>query len=242
MPIDTGRFSKLPYLGMKLGHWPKLLHIYCGVRVCCVCSTRPRFCAVMSTWCTLLSRLCVGRGALRPSVCLGGLLARRLLSVPTLIASASVLSGLSQWAADMHPTVFLTPEPSTVVTCFGSAAGQWFRGSAAGQWFCGRLIGHVYRSVYSFPGSLQQRPHVSISAGPFRAARNHNPTSTVIIFVCVDSFIRVLTAKHRMPNLSPVTPSCAHVSHFTVLVTASAARYSGWLLEQERLSNPGGLR
>ncbi len=28
---DTGRFSKLPYLGMKLGHWPKCqkLHIYC---------------------------------------------------------------------------------------------------------------------------------------------------------------------------------------------------------------------
>ena len=27
---DIGRFSKLPYLGMKLGHWPKLrkLHIY----------------------------------------------------------------------------------------------------------------------------------------------------------------------------------------------------------------------
>ncbi len=130
------------------------------------------------------------------SVCLGGLLARCSLC-PTLVTSGSVLSGL---ALSSLPTC--TPQFSLLLSllhrCFRSAGGQWFRGC---------LVGHVYRPVYSFPGSLQQRPSVSVSAGPFGAARNHNPTRTAIIFVCVDSFIQVLTDKHRMPNPSPITHS-----------------------------------
>ncbi len=76
--------------------------------------------------------------------------------------------------------------------------------SAAGQWFCGRLLSHAYQStcVYSFPGSLQQTPRISVSADPFWAARNHNPTRTAAIFIYVDSFIQALTAKHKFQSAS----------------------------------------
>ncbi len=70
------------------------------------------------------SRLCVGSGTGHPSVCLGGLLARRLLSA--LVASGSVLSGLPQSSL---PTS--TPQFSLLLSllqrCFGSAVGQGFR-------------------------------------------------------------------------------------------------------------------
>ncbi len=98
---------------------------------------------------------------------------------------------------DRHPAVFLTPEPSTAVfrVCCWTAISQSSRRS--------RL------STLS-SGSLQQRPCVSVSAGPFGAARNHNPTRTAIIFICVDSFIRVLTAKHKMFTPSLIPRSHAH--------------------------------
>ncbi len=130
---------------------------------------------------------------------------------------------------DMHPTVFLTPEPSTAVfrVCCGTMISRSSRRSCL---------------TVCLLVSLHQRLRISVSVGPFRAARNHNPTRTAIIFICVDSFIQALTAKHGMPNPSPTTRSYAHVPHLIVLVIASAAWYSGWLFQQERLSNPGGLR
>ncbi len=91
------------------------------------------------------------------------------------------------------------------------------------------------------PGSLQQRPHVSVSAGPFGAALNHNPTRTAIIFICVDSFIQLLTAKHQM-----LIPSLVQRSHADDTTHSSGHSLSspvtGWLLQREWLSNPGGLR
>ncbi len=98
--------------------------------------------------------------------------------------------------ANVHPAVSLTSEPSTALfrVCCGTV-------------ILGRLVGHVNQSICSFPGSLQQRPRVPVSEGPFGAALNHNPTRTAVIFVCADSFIQVLTAKHRTLNPSPVTRS-----------------------------------
>ncbi len=87
----------------------------------------------------------------------------------------------------------------------------------------------------------QQRPLVSVSAGPVGAARNHNPTRTAIIFVCVDSFIRWLTAKHQMLIPFLVPRSHAHdTTHSSGHSLSSLV--TGWLLQQERLSNPSGLR
>ena len=159
--------------------------------------------------------MCIGRGVGRPSVCLGGLVGRRSLPVPALVASESVLSGLPQSSLlTGTPQFSLHLEPSTAV--FRVCCGTVIRG---------RLVGHVYQSICSFPGSPQQRPRVCVLTGPFGAAQNHNPTRTAVIFSYVDSFIQVLTAKHRMPNLSPVTRSHAHAMRHTVLVAASAARY-----------------
>ena len=156
-----------------------------------------------------------GGGGVRSSFCLGGFVSRRSLLVSALVTSRSVLHGLPQSSLPTCTPQFSLPlEPSAAV--FRVSCGTVIRG---------RLVGHVYQSIYSFPGSPQQRPHISVSAGPFWAARNHNPTRTVVIFVCVDSFIQVLTAKHRMLNLSPITCSHAHDIHLTVLVMASAARY-----------------
>ncbi len=147
------------------------------------------------------SHLRVGRGrGIRPSVCLVGLMARRSLSISALVAFGSVLSGLPQSSIPTcKPQFSLLLEPSTAVfrVCCRTAIR-------------GRLVGLVYRSVYPFPGSPQQRPQVSISAGPFSAARNHNPTHTASILVCVDSFSQALTTKHMMLNPSPVTCSRAH--------------------------------
>ncbi len=124
----------------------------------------------------------------------------------------------------------LLREPSTVVfrVCCGTV-------------FCGHLVGHIYRCIYSLSGSSQQRPHISVSAGPFSAAQNHNSTQTASIFVCGDSFIQALTAKHRMSIPSPVTRSHAR---YTIHSSGHglSSYVSGWLLQQERLSNPGGLR
>ena len=78
------------------------------------------------------SRLCVGNGTGRPSGCLGGLSARRLLSVLALVAFGSVLS----WIASVEPAcrhlaVSPTPEPSTAVfqVCHGTAILQSSRPS-----------------------------------------------------------------------------------------------------------------
>ncbi len=147
-------------------------------------------------------RVCASRGGwgIRSSVCLGWLVARRSPLVSALIAAGSVLSGLPQSSMPMCILQFsIVLEPSTVVfrVCCGTAIH-------------GRLVGHAYRSIYSLTGSPQQRPHLSISEGPFWAARSHNSTRTVIIFICVDSFIQALTAKHRMLIPSPVIYSHAH--------------------------------
>ena len=114
------------------------------------------------------------------------------------------------------PQFSLLLEPSTAV--FRVCCGTLIRGC---------LVGHIYQSIYSFPGSPQQRPCISVSAGPFGTALNHDPIQTAVIFVCIDSFIQALTAKHKM-----LIPSHTHAMRHTVLVTASAAR----------LSNPGDLR
>ena len=153
-----------------------------------------------------LSRLCVGRGTGHPSGCRAGgggcwLVVRSPPSISSL-PDPFFLDCLSQ-ACRPAPRSF--PPQSLLQRCFGSAAGQWFRS---------RLVCHVYRSFYRptlSPGSLvTQTPRVSVSAGPFGAVRNHNPTRTAIIFVCVDSFNRLLTAKHRMLNPSLIPRSHAH--------------------------------
>ena len=87
----------------------------------------------------------------------------------------------------------------------------------------GRRAGHVL--VYLFftlwlPST--ETPHLYISK-PHSVARGHNSTRTAIIFVCVDSFIQALAAKHRMLTLLPITRSHARDVHITDLVTASAA-------------------
>ncbi len=170
------------------------------------------------------SHLSIGMevGALVHRFAYRGLAARRSFLVPTLVGSGSVLSGLPQ---SSMPTCtlqfFLLLEPFTAVFCI--CCGTVIRGC---------LVGHVYWSICLSSGSPQHRPHVSISVGPFWAAWNHNPTRTAFIFVWVDSFIQVLTAKHRMLNPSPVTRS-HHTPHS--LVTA-------WLLQQEWLTNPSSLR
>ncbi len=124
-----------------------------------------------------------------------------------------------------HPAGSPTPEPSTAVF----------------EVCCGTVILQSSR-VYSLSlGSLQQRPRISVSPDPFGAARTHNSTRTAIILVCVDSFIRLLTAKHAM-----VTPSIVPRSHAHDITHSSGYGLSSpvtvWLLQQERLSNPGGLR
>ncbi len=127
------------------------------------------------------SRLCVGSGTGRPSGCLGGLLARRPLSALALIASGSVISWIASGkSACGHPTVSTTPEPSTAVfqVCCGGGGDSNFA-----------VFSSIGRFVYSL-SSPQQRPHVSVSAGPFGAAWTHNSTRTAVVFICVDLFIR----------------------------------------------------
>ncbi len=102
-----------------------------------------------------LSRLCVGKGAGRPSVWLGRLLARCLLPVPALVASRSVLPALPQSSLPTGtPQFSLLIEPSTAV--FRVCCETVIRS---------RLVGHVFQSIYSFPSS-QQGPCISASAGP----------------------------------------------------------------------------
>ena len=114
-----------------------------------------------------------------------------------------VLSGLPQSSMPAcTPQFSLLLEPSTAVF--------WVHCRTV---VCGRLVGHVCCSIYPLSGSPQQRPCVSISAGPFSAARNHNPTRTASIFICVDSYIQALTAKHRILTPSPVARS-QHNSQF----------------------------
>ena len=96
---------------------------------------------------------------------------------------------------------------------------RWFR-SAAGEWF-GRVCRVlVYLVTLRLPLIETPRPNIS---QPLSAARGHNSTRTAIIFVCVDSFIQVLTAKYGMLTLPSVTRSHARDIHITGLVTASAA-------------------
>ena len=79
-----------------------------------------------------LSRLCVGRGAGHPSVCLGGVVGSSFALLPRShrfrihsFWTASVQS------ACVHPAVFLTPEPSTVVfwVCCGTVISRSSRRS-----------------------------------------------------------------------------------------------------------------
>ncbi len=76
--------------------------------------------------------------------------------------------------AGMHPAVFLTPEPSTAV--FWVCKSLVLTGSypeisdCCGTVILGHLVGHVYQSIYSFPGYLQQRLCISVLVGPFKAA------------------------------------------------------------------------
>ena len=155
-----------------------------------------------------------------------GLVACRSPLVSALVASGSVLPGLPQSSMPTCiPQFSLLLEPCTVV--FKICCGTVIRG---------HLVSHVYRSIYSLSGSPQQRPRVSALVGPFWAARNHNPTRTASIFVWVDSFIQALTAKHGM-----LTPSTArHTTHSSGHGLSSYV--SDWLLQQERQSNPGGLK
>ena len=93
--------------------------------------------------------------------------------------------------------------------CFGSTAIQWFA-----------VVSSVTSTSLStlFPALLNKEP-----ASLYQRTLSGLPetkTPTAVIFVCVDSFIQALTAKHRMLNPSP-----AHAMRHTVLVTASAARY-----------------
>ena len=78
-----------------------------------------------------------------------------------------------------------------------------------------------------------------MSANPFSATKGHNSTRTAIIFVCLDSFIRVLTAKQGMLTLPPFTRS--RDSRYKSGHSLSSYIFD-WLLQQERLFNPGGLR
>ncbi len=86
-------------------------------------------------------------------------MARHSLSVLALVTTGSVLSGLPQSRLPTcNPQCYLLLEPSTVV--FWVCCGTVVRG---------RLVGHVYQSIYSFPRSPQQRPRISVLAGPFGA-------------------------------------------------------------------------
>ena len=135
------------------------------------------------------SRLCIGRGVGRPSVCLGGLVGRRPISVPALFASGSVPSGLLQTCT---PQFSLLLGTSTVVF------RALLRDSDSRSSRRSRLS--VYLPFPRLPST--ETPRICIS-GPFRGC----PTRTAAIFGCVVSFIQVVTAKYRMPNLSPVTRS-----------------------------------
>ncbi len=113
----------------------------------------------------------------------------------------------------MHPQFSLLQEPSTAVVqvCCGSVI--W-----------GRRVGHVlvYLLLHS-PTPLNRDPTSLYQRAPSRLPEVPNSSRTAIIFVCVDSFVQVLTPKHRMLTMLPVTPSHAHDIHITGLVTASAA-------------------
>ena len=140
-----------------------------------------------------LSRLCVGSGTGRLSGGLGGL-ARPPLSALALVASGSVLPGLPQSSL---------PTSTSQVSLLLSLLQRCFRSADFAVILSVTSIGQSTLS----PGFLQQRPRISVSAGPFGAARNHNPTRTATIFICVDSFIRLLTAKHQMLIQSLVSRS-----------------------------------
>ncbi len=142
--------------------------------------------------------------------CLGGL-ARRPHHVSSLVISGSVISGLPQSSMPIRTSqVPLLQEPSTAVV----------------QVCCGTVISSrpshliiVYLVTPRFPSI--ETLHLYISE-PLSAARDHYSTRTTIIFVCVDSSIQALAAKHAVFNLLPVTCPHAHNMHITGLVTASA--------------------
>ncbi len=133
--------------------------------------------------------------------------------------------------ADQHPAGFLTPGPSTAVfrVCCGTVISQ------------SSCLSRLLFCLLSLTAPFNRDTSVSASVGPFGATRNHNPTRTAIIFVCVDSFIRLLTAKHQM-----LTPSLVPRSHAHGTTHSSGHSFSnpvaGWLLQQTQLSNPGGLK
>ena len=144
--------------------------------------------------------------------------------------SWSVISGLPQSSLlTCIPQFPLLREPSTAVVqvCCGTV-------------ICSRLVAHVlvYLLTHRLPSI--ETPHLHISE-PLLAAQGHNSTRTAVIFVCVNSFIQALTAKHRM--LSAIRHMLTRSRYTHNGSGHSRSSYvSVWLLQQERLSNSGGLR
>ncbi len=121
--------------------------------------------------------------------CLGGL-ARRPHHVSSPVTSGSIISGLPQSSMPIRTSqVPLLQEPSTAVV----------------QVCCGTVISsrpsHLSISRHSPTPSIETL-HLYINE-PLSAARDHNSIRTAIIFVCVDSFIQALAAKHGVFNLLP---------------------------------------
>ena len=143
--------------------------------------------------------------------------------VSTLVTSGSVLPELPQSSIPIRtPQFSLLQEPSTVVVQVCCRTVIWVA----------LVTSSVYLVTLQLPSIETPRPYIS---EPHSAVRGHNSTQTAIIFVCVDSFIQVLTAKHGMLTLVPVTRS--QYTHHRSDHSLSSYK-SGRLLQQERLSKP----
>ncbi len=102
-------------------------------------------------------RLLVGSGTGCPPGCLGGLLARRLLSALALVASGSVLSGLPQSSLPAYtPAGSPTPDPYTAVfeVCCWTVTSQSFRRSHLSVRLSTRLPSPYQRALSGLPVTI----------------------------------------------------------------------------------------
>ena len=167
-----------------------------------------------------------GRGV-RSSVCLGDLWLVDRTSSPL----GSVLPGPPQSSMPVRtPQFSLLRKPSTVVVQVCCETVIWCH------------VGHVLVCLFlTLRLPSIETLHLYISE-PLSAARGHNATRTAVIFICADSFIQALTAKHRMFTLLPVTRLHAHEIHVTGLVTDSAVIILVGSSSRSGYLNPGSVR
>ncbi len=173
------------------------------------------------------SHLCIGREVGHPSVCLGGCwLVVRSPSPLSLLPDPFSLNCLS-WACQRAPRSF-PYSLSFLQQCFGSAAGQWFV---------------VVSSVMSirlstlFPDLLNRDP-----ASLYQRALSGLPETITQLKLQSSSFALTRLFRHWQLNTGC---SFCHPSRYASYSSGHGLinyLVPGWLLQQQRLSNPGGLR